>query len=116
MGEPISLRNLLEVKKIRLKAKAISTDCYPGKEIDVYISLKNVNQAFLFNPRNCYQNYNAATNSSNKLLYTYMGLLLPNFGNVAFSTSGEISPLFKDPYLRTIGIGQEFFLQAQKVI
>lgn len=96
--------------KVRLKAKSIPTDCYPGKEVDVYISLKNVNQAFLFNPRNCYQNYYAATNSSNELLYTYMGVLLPNFGNVAFSTSGEISPLHKDPYLRTIGIGTRIFL------
>ncbi|MEO0253267.1 MAG: homocysteine biosynthesis protein [candidate division WOR-3 bacterium] len=104
------IEELVKGEKVRLKAKSIPTDCYPGKEIDVYISLKNINQAFLFNPRNCYQNYYAVTNSSNELLYTYMGLLLPNFGNVAFSTSGEISPLHKDPYLRTIGIGTKVFL------
>lgn len=104
------IEELVRGGKVRLKAKSIPTDCYPGKEVDVYISLKNVNQAFLFNPRNCYQNYYAATNSSNELLYTYMGVLLPNFGNVAFSTSGEISPLHKDPYLRTIGIGTRIFL------
>ena len=104
------IEELVKGEKVKLKAKAIPTHCYPGKEIEIYISLKNINQAFLFNPRNCYQNYNAATNSSNELIYTYMGVLLPNFGNVAFSTSGEISPLHKDPYFRTIGIGTKIFL------
>ncbi len=104
------IEELVKGKKIKLKAKAIPTDCYPGREIEVYISLNNLNQAFLFNPRNCYQNYLAATNSTNELLYTYMGVLLPNFGNVSFSTSGELSPLHKDPYLRTIGIGTKIFL------
>ena len=31
-------------------------------------------------------------------------------GNVNYSTSGELSPLLKDPYLRTIGIGTKIFL------
>ncbi len=108
------IEDLVKGKKVRLKAKADPTDCYPGKEVDVYISLKNVNQAFLFNPRNCYQNYSAATNSTNELLYTYMGLLLPNFGNVAFATSGELSPLFKDPHLCTIGVGTQIFLAGAR--
>lgn len=104
------IEELVKAEKIKLKAKASPSHCYPGKEIEVYISIKNINQAFLFNPRNCYQNYNAATNSSKELLYTYMGLLLPNFGNVMFSTSGELSPLHKDPFFRTIGIGTKIFI------
>jgi uncharacterized protein (DUF39 family) len=39
-----------------------------------------------------------------------MGVLLPNFGNVMFSTSGELSPLHKDPFFRTIGIGTKIFI------
>jgi len=108
------IQGLVKGEKIKLKAKSFPTDCYPGKEIEVYISLKNVNQAFLFNPRNCYQNYNAATNSSKELLYTYMGPLLPNFGNVMFSTSGELSPLHKDPFFRTVGIGTKIFIGGTK--
>lgn len=108
------IEELVKGKKIKLKAKGVPTDCYPGKEVEVYISLKNVNQAFLFNPRNCYQNYPAVTNSTSELLYTYMGVLLPNFGNVAFATAGELSPLFKDPYFRTIGIGTQIFLAGAK--
>jgi len=43
-------------------------------------------------------------------MYTYMGTLLPNFGNVTYSTSGELSPLMNDPEYRTIGIGTRIFL------
>ena len=39
-----------------------------------------------------------------------MGTLLPRFGNMTYSTSGELSPLLKDPKLRTIGIGTRIFL------
>ena len=64
----------------------------------------------MYNPRNAYQNYPAATNSTNKTIYTYMGTLLPNYGNITYSTSGELSPLLNDPYLRTIGVGTRIFL------
>lgn len=39
-----------------------------------------------------------------------MGSLLPRRGNVNYSTSGELSPLLNDPYLRTIGVGTRVFL------
>lgn len=64
----------------------------------------------MFNPRNAYQNYNVAVNSTPKIKYTYMGTLLPAFGNANFSTSGELSPLLNDPELRTIGIGTRIFI------
>ena len=63
----------------------------------------------MFNPRNAYQNYNAATNTSSKIMYTYMGTLLHRCGNVTYSTSGQLSPLLNDPLYRTIGIGTRIF-------
>lgn len=102
--------DLINGKKVHLKAYSHGTDCYPRLEIDTYISKDSINEAYLFNPRNCYQNYSAAVNTSGKTLYTYMGVLQPNMGNVNYSTSGELSPLLKDPYLRTIGIGTKIFL------
>ncbi|MBO3755261.1 MAG: CBS domain-containing protein, partial [Candidatus Brockarchaeota archaeon] len=69
-----------------------------------------LNQAVLVNPRNAYQRYFAATNSSDRTLYTYLGTLLPNYGNIGFSGSGELSPLYKDRDLETIGIGTRIFL------
>jgi len=102
--------DLIDGKKVHLKAKSYGTDCYPRKEIDTYITKDSINEAYLFNPRNCYQNYNAAINTSDRTLYTYMGVLQPNMGNINYSTSGELSPLLNDPYLRTIGIGTKIFL------
>jgi uncharacterized protein (DUF39 family) len=39
-----------------------------------------------------------------------MGPLRPNAGNANFCTAGALSPLFNDPYYRTIGIGTRIFL------
>jgi uncharacterized protein (DUF39 family) len=68
----------------------------------------------LLNPRNAYQNYNCAINLSKKTIYTYMGVLKPNSGNANYATSGELSPLFNDPYYRTIGLGTRIFLGGAK--
>jgi L-aspartate semialdehyde sulfurtransferase len=104
------IQDLIDGKAIKLRAISYGTDCYPRKEIETYINLENLNQAFLFNPRNAYQNYAAATNSSSRIIYTYMGKLMPNFGNVTYSSAGQLSPLLNDPYLRTIGVGTRIFL------
>lgn len=101
---------LVRGKAVRLKATAYGTDCYPRKEIDTYVSLKTVNQAVLMNVRNCYQNYAVATNSTQRTLYTYMGKLLPDYGNATYSSAGELSPLLNDPCYRSIGIGTRIFL------
>lgn len=102
--------DLVAGRPVRLKARGKGTDCYPRQEIETDITLADLNEAYLFNPRNCYQNYAAATNTSGRLLQTYMGALLPGMGNVNFSTAGELSPLLKDPFLRTIGLGTRIFI------
>jgi len=104
------IEDLVRGKAVKLRAVAYGTDCYPKRDIESWISLKTVNQAVLFNPRNCYQNYAVATNGSNRMLYTYMGKLLPDYGNATFCSAGEISPLLNDPYFRTVGIGTRIFL------
>ncbi|GAU78608.1 homocysteine biosynthesis protein [Fusibacter sp. 3D3] len=102
--------DLIAGKSITLEATANASDCYPRKEIKTEITLDDLNEAYLFNPRNAYQNYNAATNSADKAVKTYMGILKPEHGNVTYCTSGELSPLLNDPTYRTIGIGTRIFL------
>jgi uncharacterized protein (DUF39 family) len=104
------IEDLIAGKKVKLRATSYGTDCYPLREIETWITKESINQAYMFNPRNCYQNCGAATNSSDKTIYTYMGTLLPAFGNVNYSTTGELSPLLNDPLYRTIGIGTRVFL------
>ncbi|MGA3173885.1 MAG: homocysteine biosynthesis protein [Syntrophorhabdales bacterium] len=97
-------------KDLKLAVSAYGTDCYPRKKIETYINKETVNEAQLFNPRNCYQNYNIAVNLSDRVIYTYMGMLKPNLGNANYCSAGQLSPLLKDPTYRTIGIGTRIFL------
>ncbi len=108
------IEELVKGKEVELRATGYGTDCYPRKEIVTEISLEDLNQAVMVNPRNAYQRYKAATNSSGRLLRTYMGTLLPHFGNVTFAGTGEISPLNNDPEYRTIGVGTRIFLCGAK--
>jgi L-aspartate semialdehyde sulfurtransferase len=104
------IEDLIAGKDVVLQATAKGTDCYPRTEVKTLINKNSVNEFIMFNPRNAYQNYNVAVNTTAKIKYTYMGTLLPALGNANFSTSGELSPLLNDPELRTIGIGTRIFL------
>ncbi len=108
------IEDLVAGREINLRAEAYGTDCYPRKKAATSVTLNDVNQAMLFNPRNAYQRYNAATNSSDTVLYTYMGTLLSNKKNVNFAGCGEINPLMNDPEYRTIGFGTRIFLGGAK--
>ena len=104
------IEELVAGKDIRLEATAYGTDCYPRKKLETWINIKDLNEAVLFNVRNAYQNYNVAANLSNKTIYTYMGVLKPNLGNINYCSAGQLSPLLNDPYYKTIGIGTKIFL------
>jgi L-aspartate semialdehyde sulfurtransferase len=104
------IEDLLQGKPVVLRAVSYGTDCYPRKELLTEITLADLNQAIMSNPRNAYQRYNAASNSGPNVLHTYMGKLLPGCGNVNFSGAGELSPLMNDPEYATIGIGTRIFL------
>lgn len=103
------IEDLIAGKRIHLVASGPGTDCYVRKSIDTYITLDDINEAYLYNPRNAYQNYSVATNSSDKTIYTYMGKLLPHMKNATYSSAGGLSPLLNDPHLDTIGIGTRIF-------
>ncbi|MBN1406100.1 MAG: homocysteine biosynthesis protein [Candidatus Omnitrophica bacterium] len=105
------IESLAAGKDVKLIATAYGTDCYPGKKIETFINIKDLNEAVLFNPRNSYQNYNVAVNAhKDKPIYTYMGTLRPNIGNANYCSAGQLSPLLKDPNYKTIGIGTKIFL------
>ncbi|MGD0918859.1 MAG: homocysteine biosynthesis protein [Thermodesulfobacteriota bacterium] len=104
------IEELVAGKDVSLTATAYGTDCYPRKALETYIALKDMNEAVLFNMRNAYQNYNVAVNLSDKVIYTYMGVLQPKMGNANYCSAGQLSPLLNDPLYKTIGIGTRIFL------
>ena len=95
---------------LKFTANAYGTDCYPRKKMETLVNIKDTNESVLFNPRNAYQNYNVAINTSDKTIYTYMGMLKPRFGNANYCSAGQLSPLLNDPCYRTMGIGTRIFL------
>jgi uncharacterized protein (DUF39 family) len=104
------IEDLIAGRHVKIKAKSYGTDCYPLKEYERTITINDLRNAFLYNPRNSYQNYNTAVNCSKKMIYTYMGILKPDMGNITYSSAGQLSPLLNDPYYWTIGTGTKIFL------
>lgn len=104
------INDLLQGKNVRLRSEAYGTDCYPRRLYEKEVTLEDLENAVLCNPRNAYQNYNCAVNLSTKTIYTYMGVLKPRAANANYCTAGQLSPLFNDPYYRTLGLGTRIFL------
>jgi L-aspartate semialdehyde sulfurtransferase len=104
------IQELVDGKDLILEAEAYGTDCYPRKSLKTKINISGLNEAVLFNTRNCYQNYNVAVNTSERIIYTYMGILQPRLGNANYCSAAAMSPLLNDPLYKTIGIGTRIFL------
>lgn len=104
------IEELIAGKEINMRTVAYGTDCYPLKKFEKTLTINDLHDAFLFNPRNAYQNYNIGINSTDKTIYTYMGVLRPEMANANYSSAGQLSPLLNDPYFKTIGIGTRIFL------
>jgi uncharacterized protein (DUF39 family) len=104
------IEDLVAGKDAKLLARAYGTDCYPRRKLETWVRLEDMNEAVLFNMRNGYQNYNVAVNLSDRIIYTYMGVLHPNLRNATYCSAGQLSPLLNDPLYRTIGIGTRIFL------
>jgi len=104
------IEDLVAGKDLKLTAFSYGTDCYPRRKLETWINIKDINEAVLFNPRNATQNYNVAVNLSQKVIYTYMGVLQPHLGNAMYCSAGQLSPLLNDPYYKTIGVGTKIFL------
>ena len=108
------IEKLVERKELQLFGLSYGTDEYPRREVRTMFTIDDLNQAVMVNPRNCYQNYNVATNSSDRPIYTYMGLLKPRMQNLTYSSAGQLSPLLNDPYYETIGIGSAVWLAGSR--
>ena len=108
------MENLVAGKKMQLFGLSYGTDDYPRREIRTLFDINDLNQAIMTNPRNCYQNYNVAINTSDKTIYTYLGILKPRMKNLTYSSAGQLSPLLNDPLYDTIGVGTAIWLAGAR--
>ena len=104
------ISDLIAGKPVQLRAIGQVTDCYPRATFETTITRDTINQFYLFNPRNLYQNFIVGVNGGDRPLFTYLGPLQPRLGNAVYSNPGAISPLLNDPELQLIGIGSKIFL------
>ncbi len=104
------IEDLIAGKSVSLKAIGHGTDCYPRTSFDTTITKDSINQFYLYNPRNLYQNFIVGVNGGDRQLHTYLGPLQPRLGNAVYSNTGAISPLLNDPDLEVIGIGTRIWL------
>lgn len=116
-GKPQALRggghvisDLIGGKPVHLRAIGQVTDCYPRATFETTITRETINQFYLFNPRNVYQNFIVGVNGGDRPLFTYLGPLQPRLGNAVYSNPGALSPLLNDPELQLVGIGTRIFL------
>jgi uncharacterized protein (DUF39 family) len=104
------IEDLIAGKPVSLRALGQVTDCYPRASFETTITRDTINQFYLFNPRNLYQNFVVGVNGGDRPLFTYLGPLQPRLANAVYSNPGAISPLLNDPDLQVIGIGTRIFL------
>ena len=104
------IEDLIAGKSVQLRAIGQATDCYPRASFDTTITRETINQFYLFNPRNVYQNFIVGVNGGDRPLFTYLGPLQPRLSNAVYSNPGSISPLLDDPDLKIVGIGTQIFL------
>ncbi|MCA1992453.1 MAG: homocysteine biosynthesis protein, partial [Coleofasciculus sp. S288] len=99
------IEDLIAGKSVQLRAIGQVTDCYPRASFNTTITRETINQFYLYNPRNLYQNFIVGVNGGDRLLFTYLGPLQPRLSNAVYSNPGALSPLLNDPELKLIGIG-----------
>ncbi|MBW4580167.1 MAG: homocysteine biosynthesis protein [Tildeniella nuda ZEHNDER 1965/U140] len=104
------IEDLVAGKSVQLRALGQVTDCYPRSSFETTITRDTINQFYLFNPRNLYQNFIVGVNGGDRPLFTYLGPLQPRLGNAVYSNPGAIAPLLNDPDLQLVGIGTRIFL------
>ena len=104
------IEDLIAGKLVQVRAQGQVTDCYPRGTFEAAITRETINQFYLFNPRNIYQNFIVGVNGGERMLHTYLGPLHPRLGNAVYSNAGAISPLLNDPDLQLVGIGTRVFL------
>lgn len=104
------IADLIAGKPVHLRALGQVTDCYPRAVFETTLTKDTINQFYLFNPRNAYQNFIVGVNGGDRPLFTYLGPLQPRLGNAVYSNPGALSPLLNDPELQLVGVGTRIFL------
>jgi uncharacterized protein (DUF39 family)/CBS domain-containing protein len=104
------IEDLVSGRKIEVEAEGAGTDCYPQLELETSLRLEDFNQATMVNPRNAYERYNAAANSSERDHTHLHGHTAATARKHPLLRSRGPVPISNDPDFEYIGIGTRIFL------
>lgn len=108
------IEELVNGEDVRLSAIGQITDTHIRKDLDVMLQLKNLNKAMLEINLGKELFSRGVINSSEKSISSSMGVLLPSYGNLYYSGSGENSPLLNSKFIKTLKVGTPVFFGGTK--
>lgn len=95
-------RELAAGKEVTVEAVADD-----GRTVERTLTVEEMPTAKLLSSRNCFRNYRAFVNPGDREFRSIFSCspFPPDYGGLAFSGCGHLSPLQNDPGLRVIGVG-----------
>ncbi|MFA6710579.1 MAG: methanogenesis marker 16 metalloprotein [Candidatus Methanomethylophilaceae archaeon] len=104
-------RDLVEGKEVSVSA--VSEE---GCEIETSLSIKDMSTAKLLSTRNCFRNYRAFVNPSDKEFRSIFcpRPFPPGYNGLTFSGCGHLNPFQNDPGLMTVGIGTKILFNGSE--
>jgi putative methanogenesis marker 16 metalloprotein len=110
-GGSFLFRDLVEGKEVLVDA--ISGE---GHQIEKVLTIEDMPTAKLLSSRNCFRNYRAFVNPSDKEFRSIFHCrpFPPNYAGLTFSGCGHLNPLQNDPSLRYIGVGTRVLVNGNE--
>ncbi len=104
------IQELVAGEQVQLKITGYGQACHPKESFEARMALDDLDSATLVSPRGAMVNLPCGVNVSDTTIYTARGILRPRMANANYCTAGQLSPLLKDPKMRTIGPGTRIFM------
>lgn len=104
------IQDLIAGDEVVISVQGYGTMCHPLKSFERVVTIDDLDNTILLSPCAVLESRPCGVNVSDKTIYTFLGAIRPRLGNAAYTSSGELSPLLNDPYLRSIQPGTRIFL------
>ena len=108
-GGSYLFRDLVEGKEVAVEATSNE-----GREVETKLSINEMPTAKLLSSRNCFRNYRAYVNPSDREFTSIFHCrpFPPDYAGLTFSGCGHLNPIQNDPELRGIGIGTKILFNG----
>jgi len=106
------IEDLIAGKEVFMEGEGYGSDSFPRRRWESQVSLPQLQRAEAVVPVPGTDRVMAGGNLSSRTIYTQLGILKPDLGNVNYLGSGVYSPILRDPDRRGLRRGQAFLAGA----